>query len=104
MDFCNGLNPDRKQELTETFMKTSLLILFLAVFSFACAPQGKMDAPPPAPADKPAEPEKKSIARETINGFTGKTAVDRYKDTKEKIAPANERGRQSKEEIDLLTK
>jgi len=54
-------------------------------------------------ADK-KKPEKKSVAREAIEGFTGKTAVDNLKRATPKIEAANETERQKQENVDELTK
>lgn len=50
------------------------------------------------------EPAKKSVVRETIDGVTGKTAVDNLKRAKPKIDAANEAGAQKRQDIDELTK
>ncbi|MDO9542209.1 MAG: hypothetical protein Q7J98_07800 [Kiritimatiellia bacterium] len=50
------------------------------------------------------EPAAKSVVRETIDGFTGKTAVDNLKRAKPKIDAANKAGEQKRQDIDELTK
>ena len=77
-------------------MKNILLIFTLALLVGACCPCVE--------TDKPQKPEQKSVAREAVEGFTGKTAVDNLKRATPKIDAANERGSQSKQEIDELTK
>ena len=52
----------------------------------------------------PKEPAKQSVVRETINGFTGKTAVDNLKRARPKIDDANQAGEQKQQDIDELTK
>ena len=56
--------------------------------------------------DKPEakKPEQKSVAKEAIEGFTGKTAVDNLKRARPKIDTANETGKQKREDVDELIK
>jgi hypothetical protein len=51
-----------------------------------------------APAEKEPSPEK-STARQAVEGFTGKTAVDAGQRTKETIKAVNETRRESFEEF-----
>ena len=76
-------------------MKNVLLMFMLALLVGACCPCAEKEPP---------KQEKKSVAREAIEGFTGKTAVDNLNRAKPKINSANERGEQSKQDIDELTK
>lgn len=80
-------------------MKRLYLLFIAALFTAGCGTDVESAKPKEAPGKK-----QPSVVREAINGFTGKTAVDQLKNAKQKITPANERGKQSKEEIDLLTK
>lgn len=77
-------------------MKSFVFILLIACFVGGCCPC----------FDKPDQkkPEKKSVVRETIDGVTGKTAVDNLKRAKPKIDAANEAGKQKREDVDELTK
>lgn len=77
-------------------MKDLLFVILIACVTGGCCPCLYK------PEQK--EPEKKSVVRETINGFTGKTAVDNLKRAKPKIDAANEAGKQKREDIDELTK
>ena len=47
-------------------------------------------------------PESKSVAREAIEGFTGKTAADNLKGAKPKIAVAGEAEKQKRDDVDNL--
>jgi len=63
-------------------------------------PADKMTTPtgqPPAPSN--AAPPEQSVARQAIEGFTGKTAVDAGQRTKAKIKAINTQRRQNFEEI-----
>jgi len=76
------------------------LIAFAALWVVGCAPVEKMTAPagqPPALSN--AAPPEKSVARQAIEGFTGKTAVDAGERTKAKIKGINTQRRQNFEEI-----
>ena len=77
-------------------MKSFLLFIVIAFFAVAGCPRSD--------EMKQKEPEKKSVARETIDGFTGKTAVDNLKRAKPKIDAANEAEKQKREDVDELTK
>jgi len=74
---------------------------FVFVFIIACFAGGCCPC-----LDKPDQkkPEQKTVAREAIEGFTGKTAVDNLKRAKPKIAAANETGKQKQEDVNELTK
>jgi len=73
-----------------------IALLWLA----GCAPVDKMTAPAPQPAaPSPAAPQEKSVARQAIEGFTGKTAVDAGQRTKLKIKDINKQRRANFEEI-----
>ena len=73
------------------------VLIILIVFLFGgCCPC--LDKP------EPKKPEKKPVAQEAIEGFTGKTAVDNLKRAKPKIDAANETGKQKREDLDELTK
>ena len=76
-------------------MKGCILILLIACFSGCCPCLNK-------PAEK--KPEKKSVAREAIEGFTSKTAVDNLKTNRVKIDAAKEIGKQKQADVDELTK
>lgn len=58
-----------------------------------CAPEGKQVAATNSP------PPEKSTARQAIEGFTGKTAVDAGQRTKLKVKDINEQRRQNFEDI-----
>ena len=74
-----------------------LVLIILVVFLFGgCCPC--LDKP------APEKPGKKPVAKEAIEGFTGKTAVDNLKRARPKIDAANEAGKQKQEDIDELTK
>lgn len=77
-------------------MKGFVLIILIACLIGGCCPG----------LDKPEQkkPEKKTVTREAIEGFTGKTAVDNLKRAKPKIDAANETGKQKQEDVDELTK
>jgi len=77
-------------------MKSFVLIILLACCAGSCCPC----------VDKPEQkkPQKKSVVRETIDGVTGKTAVDNLQRAKPKIDAANETGKQKREDVDELTK
>ena len=79
-------------------MRNALIVAAAALFVVSCSPSGKMQRQEQAP-----DPGQKSVAREAIEGFTGKTAVNNLNRAKPKIEAANEVGRQSREDIDLLT-
>lgn len=81
-------------------MKFIWLIGIAALGLAGCAPAEKMTAPagqPPAPSN--AAPPEKSVARQAIEGFTGKTAVDVGQRTKAKVKDINTQRRQNFEEI-----
>lgn len=76
------------------------LIGFAAIWMAGCAPADKMAAPTgQPPAQSNAMPPEKSVARQAIEGFTGKTAVDTGERTKAKIKDINAQRRQNFEEI-----
>jgi len=77
-------------------MKNFVIIFIVACFTGGCCPG----------SDKPEQkkPEQKSVAREAIEGFTGKTATGNLKRAKPKIDAANETGKQKREDLDELTK
>ena len=77
-------------------MKSFSFILLIACFTGGCCPC----------LDKPEQkqPENKSVAREAIEGLTGKTAVNNLKRAQPKIDAANEAGRQKREDVDELAK
>ena len=77
-------------------MKSIVLIILIACCAGGCCPY------PDKPEQK--KPEQKSVVRETIDGFTGKTAVDNLKRAKPKIDAANEAGNEKRQDIDELTK
>lgn len=77
-------------------MKSFLLFVVIAFFAVACCPRSD--------EVKQKKPETKSIVRETIDGVTGKTAVDNLKRAKPKIDAANEAGKEKRSDIDELTK
>jgi len=63
-------------------------------------PVEKSVAPAPqTPAPSNAVPQEKSVARQAIEGFTGKTAVDAGQRTKAKIKVINEQRRNNFEEM-----
>lgn len=69
------------------------LIAPVALWLAGCAPADKMAAL------SNAAPPEKSVARQAIEGFTGKTAVDAGQRTKAKIKDINTQRRQNFEEI-----
>ena len=69
------------------------LIGIAAVWLVGCAPVEKMTAP------SNAAPPEKSVARQAIEGFTGKTSVDAGERTKAKIKAIETQRRQNFEEI-----
>lgn len=76
------------------------LIGIAALWMAGCAPAEKMTGTseqPPALSN--AAPPEKSVARQAIEGFTGKTAVDAGERTKAKIKAINTQRRQNFEEI-----
>lgn len=76
------------------------LIGIAAVWLAGCAPADKMTAPagqPPVISN--AAPPEKSVARQAIEGFTGKTAVDAGERTKAKIKAIETQRQQNFEEI-----
>ena len=76
------------------------LIGIAAVWMAGCAPVEKMTgtaALPPAASN--AAPPEKSVARQAVEGFTGKTSVDAGERTKAKIKNINTQRRQDFEEI-----
>ena len=76
------------------------LIVLVAIWLVGCAPADKMvgmTGQPPVPSN--AVPPEKSVARQAIEGFTGKTAVDSGERTKAKIKAINTQRRQNFEEI-----
>ena len=77
-------------------MKRFVLIILIACFAGGCCPC----------LDKPEQkkPGKKSIVRETIDGVTGKSAVDNFKRAKPKIDAAKETAKQKQKDVDELTK
>lgn len=75
--------------------------LWIGVVALVLAGCGQPDKPVEAtPSATPSNvvPEK-SVARQAIEGFTGKTAVDAGQRAKEKIKKINETRRQNFEEI-----
>ncbi|MBU4199871.1 MAG: hypothetical protein KKE37_04960 [Verrucomicrobia bacterium] len=73
-----------------------IALLWLA----GCAPVEKMTAPAPQPAaPSNTAVQEKSVARQAIEGFTGKTAVDAGQRTKAKIMDINEQRRSNFKEI-----
>ena len=77
-------------------MKSFVFVFLIACFAGGCCPCfDKTDQ---------KKPEQKSVAREAMEGFTGKTAVDNLKRAKPKIAAADETGKQKREDVDELTK
>lgn len=79
-------------------MKSTLIVVASALFVVSCAPCDKTQKQEQVP-----DTGRKSVAREAVEGFTGKTAVNNLNRAKPKIEAANEAGRQSREDIDLLT-
>ena len=81
-------------------MKPTWLIGIAAIWVAGCAPADKMTMPtgqPPALSNA-AAPEK-SVARQAIEGFTGKTSVDAGQRTKAKVKDINTQRRDNFEEI-----
>jgi len=81
-------------------MKPIWLIGLAALWLGGCAPAEKMTekaGQPPALSN--AAPPEKSVARQAIEGFTGKTSVDAGERTKAKVKDINARRRQNFEEI-----
>ena len=74
-------------------MKFIWLIGIAAIWVAGCAPADKMTAP------SNALPPEKTVARQAIEGFTGKTTVDAGERTKAKIKGINTQRRQNFEEI-----
>jgi hypothetical protein len=74
-------------------MKYSWLIGIAAIWLAGCAPADKMTAP------SNAAPPEKSIARQAVEGFTGKTSVDAGERTKAKIKAIETQRQQNFEEI-----
>ena len=73
-----------------------IALLWLA----GCAPAEKMITPAVASNAPPAQPaEEKSTARQAIEGFTGKTAVDTGQRTKVRIKAIEEQRRKNAEEM-----
>lgn len=81
-------------------MKQMWLIGIAAIWLAGCAPAEKNAAPTgqSSSASNAAAPEK-SVTRQAINGFTGKTSVDAGQRTKAKIKDINAQRRQNFEEI-----
>ncbi len=79
-------------------MRKLLSIGVAAFWLLGCAPAEKMTAPAAPAAPSNAAPEK-STARQAIEGFTGKTAVDAGQRTKARIQEINEQRRKNFEEI-----
>ena len=76
------------------------MIGFAAIWMAGCAPADKKAvtaAQPPAVSN--TAPPEKSVPRQAIEGFTGKTAVDAGQRTKAKIKDINTQRRQNFEEI-----
>ena len=74
-------------------MKFIWLIGITAIWVAGCAPADKMtEKATPSPVDKP-------VARQAVEGFTGKTAVDAGERAKAKIKGINTQRRQNFEEI-----
>lgn len=77
-----------------------------ALWLAGCAPAEKMTAPapvtnaPPAQTAPQAAPEK-STARQAVEGFTGKTAVDAGQRTKGRVKAIDAQRRKDAEEIPL---
>ena len=81
-------------------MKPIWLIGLAAIWLAGCAPADKMTAPtrqPPAPSN--AAPPEKSVPRQAVEGFTGKTSVDVGERTKAKIKAFETQRQQNFEEI-----
>lgn len=77
-------------------MKSFLFLVVIAFCAAACCPRND--------EVKQKKPGKKPVVRETIDGFTGKTAVDNLKRAKPKINAANETEKQKRGDVDELTK
>ncbi|MDD5676790.1 MAG: hypothetical protein PHW60_02210 [Kiritimatiellae bacterium] len=76
------------------------LIGIVAIGVAGCAPADKMTAPagqPPAASN--AAPAEKSVTRQAVEGFTGKTSVDAGDRTKAKIKAFETQRQQNFEEI-----
>ncbi|MBI2440218.1 MAG: hypothetical protein HYV35_02485 [Lentisphaerae bacterium] len=81
-------------------MNQLLLIGIAALWLAGCAPAVKKAAPrgqPPASSN--AAPLEKTVARQALEGFTGKTSVDAGERTKAKIKDINTQRRQNFGEI-----
>lgn len=79
-------------------MKYFWLIGFATIGMAGCAPVDKTAVPtgqPPAQSNATERP----VARQAVEGFTGKTAVDSGERTKAKIKDINAQRRQNFEEI-----
>jgi PBP1b-binding outer membrane lipoprotein LpoB len=67
-------------------MKPIFLIGLAALWLAGCAPADKKETPPAQPpAQSNAAPQEKSVTRQAVEGFTGKTSVDAGQRTKAKI-------------------
>ncbi len=66
-----------------------------------CAPVEKMTAPAPAVSNPPPVPaaQEKSTARQVVEGFTGKTAVDAGQRTMNRVKAIDAQRRQDAEEM-----
>ncbi len=73
----------------------------IVVFLIACCAGGCGPGPDKTEQKKP---ETKSIAREAIEGFTGKTAVDNLKRAKPKINATTETEQRKQGDVDELSK
>ncbi len=70
------------------------------IWMAGCAPVEKMTISPAASNAPPAQPaEEKSTARQAIEGFTGKTAVDAGQRTKARIQAIEDKRRQDADEM-----
>jgi len=74
-------------------MRIIILILAMALAA-GCGPS--------ADETGKKKPENKSVAREAVEGFTGKTAADNLKGAKPKIAVAGEAEKQKRDDVDNL--
>ncbi len=72
-----------------------LLLTLLLTLNLSCIPENKKE---------PKQSEEKSTARQAIEGFTGKTAVDNYQRTKQKIKEAGASEKEKFNEVDDIVK
>jgi hypothetical protein len=80
-------------------VRTIGMIGIAAVWLAGCAPTDKMTPANQPPAVSNAAPKEKSTARQAIEGFTGKTAVDAGQRTKAKIKAINTQRQKNFDEI-----